>query len=97
MRGILIVTPRAELPDALDMDAQGLELLPDDAFRHLPAEVFDQQKYTTVLWERESVKTHTLSPIRGSEGTDCGSEAVGIPRHDHQSLALHLGRQTAGT
>ena len=96
MSGVLITAPRAELHDALDTDAQSLQLLPDDAFSHLPAEVFDQQAYTTILWERESVKALILASIKGSEGTDCSSEAVGNSRHDHQSIALHLGRQTAG-
>ena len=80
---VLIATPRAELHDALDTDSQGLKLLPDDALRLMPAEVFHQQTYTTVLWERESVKSHILAPIKGSEGSDCGSETVGSPRHDH--------------
>jgi hypothetical protein len=80
--GVLIAAPRAELHDALDTDSQGLNLLPDDALRHLPAEVFHQQTYTTILWETETVKSHTLAPIKGSEDTDCGSETVGSPRHD---------------
>ena len=80
---VLIAAPRAELHDALDTDSQGLKLLPDDVLRHLSAEVLQQQTYTTILWERESVKCHTLAPVKGSEGTDCGSEPVGSPRHDH--------------
>ena len=28
------------------------------------------------------MKSHTLAPIKGSEGTDCGSETVGSPRND---------------
>jgi hypothetical protein len=77
---VLIAEPRAVLQDAMDTDSQGLKLLPGDALRHLPAEIFHQQTYTTVLFERES---HTLAPIKGSEGTDCGSEIVGSPRYDH--------------
>ena len=61
---VLIAAPRAELHDALDTDALGLKLLPHDALRHLPAEVFHQQTYTTVLWERESVKSLTLAPVK---------------------------------
>jgi hypothetical protein len=76
---VVIAAPRAELHDALGTDSQDLKLLPDDALRHLPADVFHQQTYTTVLWERESVKSHTLAPIKGSEGIDCGSETVGRP------------------
>ena len=82
-RSILIAAPRAELHDALDTDSQGLKLFPDDALRHEPAEVFHQQTYTTVLWEKENVKSYTLAPIKGPEGTDCGSEIVGIPRHEN--------------
>jgi hypothetical protein len=48
-RSVLIAASRAELYDALDTDAQGLKLLPDDALRHLLTEVFHQQTYTTVL------------------------------------------------
>jgi hypothetical protein len=81
--GVLIAAPRAELHDALDTDSQGLKLLPDDALRHLSAEVFHQQTYTTVLRERESVKCHILAPVKGSESTDCGYEPVGSTRHDH--------------
>jgi hypothetical protein len=81
--GVLIVSPRAELHDALDTNSQGLKLLPDDNLRHLSAVVFHQQTYSTILWERESVKGHALAPVKGSEGTDCGSESVGSTRHDH--------------
>jgi hypothetical protein len=70
VRSVLIAASRAELHDALDTDSKGLTLLPDDALRHLPAEGFLQQTYTTVLWERESVKSHTLAPIKRSEGTN---------------------------
>ena len=40
--------------DTLDTDSQGLKLLPDDAFRHVSAEGFYQQTYTTVHWKRVS-------------------------------------------
>jgi hypothetical protein len=95
--GVLIAAPRDKLHDALDTDSQGLKLLPDDALRHLPVEVFHQQAYTAVFWETESVKSHTLAPIKGSEGTNYGSETVGSPRHDYYFLTLHLGGQTTGT
>jgi hypothetical protein len=81
--GVLIAAPKVELHEALETDSQGLRLLPDDTLRHLSAEVFHQQTYTTVRWERDSVKGHTLAPVKGSEGTDCGSESVGSTRHDH--------------
>jgi hypothetical protein len=32
---ILIAAPRAELQDALDVNAQSLQLLPNDALRHV--------------------------------------------------------------
>ena len=57
-----IAAPRSELHDSLDTDAQGLELLPDYAFRHVPAKVFNQQTKIAILWESDSVKTHTLFP-----------------------------------
>jgi hypothetical protein len=47
--GVLVAAPRAELHDALDTDSQGLKLFPDDALRHLSAEIFHQQTYTTIL------------------------------------------------
>ena len=62
--------PRSELHDSLDTDAQGLELYSDDVFWHLFAEDFHQQSYNKILWERESVKTHTLASVKGSEGTN---------------------------
>jgi hypothetical protein len=68
--GVLIAAPRAELHDALDTDSQGLKLLTDDALWHLSAEIFHQQTYTAILWERESVNGHTLAPAKGSEGTE---------------------------
>ena len=44
------------------MNAQGHELLPDDALRHATAQFLHQQLRTAVLREREGVETHTLSP-----------------------------------
>jgi len=49
-----------QLRDPLDMNAQRLELLPDDALRHATAQVLHQQPRRSVLREREGVETHTL-------------------------------------
>jgi hypothetical protein len=62
--GLLVTAARAELQNSLDTDAQTLQLLPDDVFWHVSAKVLDQQPYTAVLREGESVKTHTLVPSR---------------------------------
>jgi len=42
------------------MNAQGLELLPDDALRHATAQVLYELPRIAVLLEREGVETHTL-------------------------------------
>ena len=57
------------------MNAQGLELLPDDALRHATAQFLHQQPLTSVLREREGVATHTL-PINGTLRTDRGSKTI---------------------
>jgi len=46
------------------MNAQGLDLLLDDALRHNPAQILHQKPHTAVLREREGVETHTLPPRR---------------------------------
>jgi len=46
------------------MNAQGLQLLPDDAFRHFPAQALHRKPHTTVLRERKGVETHTLPAPR---------------------------------
>jgi len=68
--GLLVTAARAELQDSLDTDAQTLQLLPDDVFRHVSAKVLHQQPYTAVLQEEESVKTHTLAPVKGPQCTN---------------------------
>ena len=50
--------------DPLDMNAQGLEFLTDDALRHAPAQILHQKSHKALLHERECVKTHTLSTSR---------------------------------
>ena len=57
---VLVTTAGTQLGDTLDMNAQGLELLPDDALRHATAQVLHQQPLTAVLRDREGVETHTL-------------------------------------
>jgi hypothetical protein len=59
--GVLVAAGGSELYDPLNLNIQGFKLLTDDAFRHPLAEVLYQQPHTAVLWERESVKTHTPS------------------------------------
>jgi hypothetical protein len=44
------------------MNAQGLELLTDDAFRHTPAKFLHQKPHTTVHRQHEVVETHTVPP-----------------------------------
>jgi hypothetical protein len=45
------------------MDTQGFQLLPDNALRHLSAEVFMQQTHTPILLEK--VWKHTLATNQG--------------------------------
>ena len=66
-----------QLHDCLDMNVQGLQLLPEDALRHSPAQVLHQKPHTTVLRERKGVETHTLPPIKGPQCADHGSKTVG--------------------
>jgi len=42
------------------MNAQALELLPDDALRYSTAKFLHQQPLTSILWKREDVETHTI-------------------------------------
>jgi hypothetical protein len=44
---------RPELHHSLD--TQGLQLLTDDALRHLPAKILYQETYREIIGERESV------------------------------------------
>ena len=74
---IVVATAGTQLSDSLDTNFQGFQFLPDDALRHAPTEVLDQQPHTAVLWEGEGVKTHTFLPIKGPQCTDCGTESVG--------------------
>ena len=62
----MITAPRMELHDSLDTNGQGSQLLPDEALRHLPAQDFNQQTHTAILWEIEDEENHTLAPINGS-------------------------------
>jgi len=62
--GVLVTTAGTQLRDLLDMNALGLDLLPDDALRHTPAQILHQKPQTAVLREREGVETHTLPPSR---------------------------------
>jgi hypothetical protein len=49
---ILIAAPRAELQDALNMNAQNLQLLPNDALRYILAEILQHQTDASVPRER---------------------------------------------
>jgi hypothetical protein len=60
--GLLFTAALVELQDFPDTDAQTLQLLSDNFIRHVSAKVLDQQPYTAVLREVESVETHTLLP-----------------------------------
>jgi len=62
--GFLVTTAGTQLRDPLDMNSQGLQLLPDDALSNAPAQILHQKLRTAVLREREGVETHTLLPSR---------------------------------
>jgi len=70
--GFLVTASGAELQDFLDTDAQGLQLLPDYVFSHLPRFLTDVHKDSP----EERCKTHTVPTIMGSQCDDRGSEAV---------------------
>ena len=61
---VLVMTAKTQLRDSLDMYAQGLQLLPDDALRHAPAQLLHQTSRTAVLRDGEGVETHTVPPSR---------------------------------
>ena len=61
---VLVTTAGTQLRDPLDMNSQGLQLLPDDALSNAPAQILHQKLRTAVLREREGVETHTLLPSR---------------------------------
>ena len=44
-----MATAGTQLHDSLDMNVQGLQLLPDDALRYSLAQVLHQEPYTAVL------------------------------------------------
>jgi len=55
----MVTTAGTQLRDTLDMNAQGLQLLLDDALMHAPSQILHQKSPTAVLREREGVETHT--------------------------------------
>ena len=75
--GVRVVTAGKQLRDSLHTNIQGFKLLPDDALMRTNTEIFYQKSHTAILWECESVKTHTVLSIKGPQCTDLGSETVG--------------------
>jgi hypothetical protein len=71
---VLFAMAGSQMRDSLDTNVQGFELLPNDFFRHNNVQDLYQKAHTTVLREREHVKTHTLLPIEGPQCADRGSE-----------------------
>ena len=59
---LLVTKAGMQLRDSLDMNAQALELLPDDALRHSTDQVLHLKPRTAVLREREGVETHIFPP-----------------------------------
>jgi hypothetical protein len=74
--GILIAAAGSDLCNPLNVNIQGFKLLTDDALRHPLAEFLYQKLHTAVIWKPESVKTHTLPLVKGSQGADRGSDTV---------------------
>jgi len=72
------------------MNAQGLQLLPDDALRHALAQILHQKSRTAVLREREGVETHTLPPSRDRKRADSGPKLLAV-----DGTSFKFGRQTA--
>ena len=58
--GVLVTTAATQLRYTLDMNVQGLELLPDDALRHATAQDLHQQPRTAIIRGREGVEIHIL-------------------------------------
>jgi len=74
---VLVAMAESQMRDSLDTNVQGFELLPDDSLRRNNVQDLYQKAHTTVLREREHVKSHTLLPIEGPQCADRGSEHVG--------------------
>jgi len=51
------MTAGTQLRDSLDINAQGIKLLPDDAVMHTPAQILHQKPHTAVFRERVDVET----------------------------------------
>ena len=85
---VLVATAATQLCYSLDMNVQGLQLLPDDALSHAPAHVLHQKPHTAVLREREGVETHTLPPIEDPQCADRDSENFRGGRDNNQLLSL---------
>jgi hypothetical protein len=83
--GVLVVAARSELHDPLNLNVQGFQLLPDSVLRHPLAQILHQQSHAAILRKRESVKTHTLPSVKGTQGADCSPESV-CRRWDHYQL-----------
>jgi len=64
---VLVTTARKQLSEPQDMNALGLELLPDEVLSHIPAQFLHQKPHTKVLRDREIVETHTLPSIEGPQ------------------------------
>jgi len=64
---VLVMMARTQLRVPLDMNAEGFELLPEDALRHASAQFLNRKSHTAFLRERDDVETHTLpTPIESS-------------------------------
>jgi hypothetical protein len=74
--GVLVAATGSELHEPMNLNVQGFQLLTDSALRYLLAQILYQQFHTAILRKRESVETHTLPSVKGTRGTDCGSDAV---------------------
>jgi hypothetical protein len=70
--GVLVAAAGSELHDPLNLNVQRFQLLTDGVLRHLLAQILYQQLHTAILRKRESVETHTLPSVKGTQGADCG-------------------------
>jgi len=67
-----------QLRDNLDMNAQGIELLPDDALRQATAQVLHQHPRTPILREREGVETYTVPSSRDRSALNAALKPLAV-------------------
>jgi hypothetical protein len=75
---VLYTTAKSQLHDFLDINVQGLQVLPYDALRHFPVQLFVRVSHIAFLREREGVETHTLPPWKERSALSAALEKLPV-------------------